>query len=80
MNIGGKWLISGASYDPALLAGKTQQQVVDAINDPTTDISKAVVGTANVITAALCQLTANAPADVCTSPGVQAGAAKLTSG
>ena len=80
VNIGGKWLISGASYDPAVLAGKTQQQVADAINDPTTDISKAVVGTANVITAALCQLTANAPADVCTSPGVKAGAAKLTSG
>ena len=80
VNIGGKWLISGASYDPAILAGKTQQQVVDAINDPTTEISKAVVGTANVITAAICQVTANAPADVCTSPGVKAGAAKLTSG
>jgi len=80
VDIGGKYLISGASYDPALLAGKTQAEVAAAMKDPTTDIAKAVDGTANVITAALCQLTNNAPDNVCSSAGVKAGAAKLTSG
>jgi hypothetical protein len=80
VDIGGKYIISGASYDPAILAGKTHEQIAAAMNDPSSDISKAILGTANVITAALCQLTANAPSDVCTSPGVQAGLAKLTSG
>jgi hypothetical protein len=50
------------------------------MQDPSSAIAKAVLGTANVITAAICQLTTNAPTNVCTSSGVQAGLAKLTSG
>ena len=58
VDIGGKYVISGASYDPAMLAGKTHQQIADAMADPTSDIAKAIDGTANVITAAICQITA----------------------
>jgi Domain of unknown function (DUF929) len=78
VDIGGKFVISGASYDPALLAGKTHQQIADAMADPTSDIAKAIDGTANVITAAICQITQQAPTNVCTSAGVEAGAAKLS--
>jgi hypothetical protein len=80
VDIGGKYVISGASYDPAVLAGKTHEQIAAAMQDPSSAIAKAVLGTANVITAAICQLTTNAPTNVCTSSGVQAGLAKLTSG
>ncbi len=79
VDIGGKYVISGASYDPKILAGKTHQQIATAMADPTSDIAKAIDGTANVITAALCQLTANAPAAVCNTKGTLAGAAKLNS-
>lgn len=77
IDFGGKVAQSGASIDLALLTGKTQAQIATAIADPSTDISKAVLGSANVITARLCQLTTNQPTAVCSSPGVRAAAATL---
>jgi hypothetical protein len=77
IDIGGKYLISGASYSPQVLAGKSQAQIAAALSDPTSAITKSIVGTANVITAAVCSLTKNAPTSVCTSSGVKAAAAKL---
>jgi hypothetical protein len=77
VDIGGKYLISGASYSPQLLQGKTHQQVATALADPTSDIAKAADGTANVITAAICASTSNNPAAVCGSAGVRAGAKRL---
>jgi hypothetical protein len=77
VDIGGKYAISGASFDPTVLKGKTQEEIATALADPSSAIAKSVVGTANVITAALCQLTKKTPADVCSSKGVAAGEAKL---
>jgi hypothetical protein len=77
LDIGGKWMISGASFDPDVLKGKTHEEIATAMGDPKSDIAKAVDGTANVITAALCTLTKNAPASVCSSTGVKAATTKL---
>ena len=77
VDIGGKYLISGASYSPQLLQGKTHQQVATDLADPSSDIAKAVDGTANVITAAICKSTGDRPAAVCSSAGVQAAAKQL---
>jgi hypothetical protein len=78
IDIGGKYLISGASYDPGVLSGKTQAQIAAALSDPSSSIAKAIDGTANVITAAICRTTASAPSAVCTAPGVSAAAAELS--
>jgi hypothetical protein len=77
IDIGGKYLISGASYSPQVLAGKDQAQIAAALSDPTSDIAKAIIGTANVITAAVCKIANNPSAAGCTSSGVLAAAAKL---
>lgn len=77
IDIGGKYLISGASYDPATLKDKTQAQIAAALSEPSSPIAKAIDGSANVITAALCTLTGNKPTGVCMSPGVTAAAAAL---
>jgi len=69
---GGKFTSSGAGYDPTVLQGKTHQQIADALSDPNSDITKAIVGQANVLTATLCQLTDQKPANVCTAAGVKA--------
>jgi hypothetical protein len=76
VDFGNKYLISGASYDPAVLAGKTWQQVAAALKDPTSPIAKSIDGTANYITAAICKLTGNQPATACTT-AVQAIEAKF---
>jgi hypothetical protein len=77
IDYGGKATANGASVDPSIFAGKTQAQIADDIANPSTTISKAVLGSANVITAQLCALTNNQPAPVCTSSGVTTAAAAL---
>jgi Domain of unknown function (DUF929) len=80
VDFGGNYVLSGASYDPSILAGKTQAQVAAALADPTTTIAKAIDGTANVLTAAICSATKQEPADVCTQPGVVLATAALATG
>lgn len=77
VDIGGRYLISGASYDPSVLKGKTHEQVAAALADPTSPIAQGVDGTANLVTAAICATTSGAPAQVCQAAGVQAAAKAL---
>jgi hypothetical protein len=77
VDIGGRYIISGASFSPQLLAGMSANQIAAALSDPNSTVAKAIDGTANVITAAICATTGQQPTAVCTSPGVVAGQAKL---
>jgi hypothetical protein len=77
IDLGGKYVSSGATYSPELLAGKTQAEVANALKDPSSPIAKAIIGSANVYTAAFCQLTGNQPTNVCTTSAVTAAAGKL---
>ena len=54
-----KYLISGASYSPQVLQGKSWAQISAALSNPASPIAKAVDGTANEITAAICKMTGN---------------------
>lgn len=76
VDLGGKYLINGASYNPQILQGKTHMQIAKALHDPTSTVGKSVDAVANAITASICNLTNHQPANVCTSAGVVA-AAKL---
>ncbi len=77
VDLGGRYLISGASYDPGVLQGMSHLQVARALSDPKSQVAQSVLGTANVITARLCTLTDDKPADVCGSAGVTAAAKAL---
>jgi hypothetical protein len=77
--IGNKYVISGSSYHPDVLQGKTWQQISKALSDPSSPIAKQVLGAANMMTAAICELTGGQPSNVCTAPGVTAAAATLPS-
>ena len=76
VDFGNKYLISGASYTPQTLAGKTWAQVAAALKNPSDPIALGVDGTANLITAAICKLTNNQPASACTA-AVKALEAKI---
>ena len=65
VDFGGRYLISGASYDPGILQGKSALEIARAMKDPNSAIAKAATGTANVLTAVLCQLTNGQPGSVC---------------
>ena len=77
IDLGGKYVSSGATYSPEILAGKTQAEIATALKDPSSPIARAVDASANLYTAALCQVTGNQPGNVCTSAAVTAAAGKL---
>ena len=67
VDFGNKYLIAGASYNPQLLAGLSWATIASDLSNPNSPVAKAVDGTANYITAAICQLTGNQPASACTA-------------
>ena len=67
VDFGNKYLIIGASYDPGVLSGLSWSTVATDLSNPSSPVAKAVDGTANYITAALCKMTGNQPASACTS-------------
>jgi len=67
VDFGNKYLISGASYSPQVLAGLSWPTIASDLSNPNSAVAKAVDGTANYITAAICQLTGNQPASACTA-------------
>jgi hypothetical protein len=78
-NIGGLYGTVGSGYGPESLRGAklTPQKIANALHNPSSPIAKRVDGLANFFSAAICRATGNMPEDVCSSPGVQAGATKL---
>jgi Domain of unknown function (DUF929) len=66
--VGGKYAQAGAGYDPEVLAGLTHSQIASMLSDASSPVSKSIVGEANVLTAAICDLTDNQPATVCADP------------
>jgi hypothetical protein len=73
----GHYMINTVSYNPLILAGMTMQQIAAAMRDPSSQVSQAILGSANNVTAALCHETNGQPASVCSSSGVVAAAKHL---
>ena len=67
LDFGGKYLISGATYQPTVLQGKTADQIASSLNNPNSNIAQGAVGAANAIIATICKLTNNQPSNVCNS-------------
>jgi thiol-disulfide isomerase/thioredoxin len=76
IDIGNKYMIK-IIYDPQVLQGKTWSQIAAALHDPSSPIARGVDGAANYMTAAICKVTNNKPAGVCTSPAITSLAGKL---
>jgi hypothetical protein len=78
IDFGNQAVISGASFDPQLLAGRSGDEVAAALSDPASPIAQAIDGTANAFTTLLCQLTKGQPTNVCTSPAATAYQGKFS--
>jgi hypothetical protein len=70
LDIGNRYLVNGAQYNPQVLQGLTWAQVAAALNDPSSPVAQGADGAANMITAAICKVTGNQPAKVCASPAI----------
>ncbi len=67
---GNKLVMKGPIYDAAILKGQSWSQIAAALKNPASPIAQSVDGAANYITGAICRMTNNQPASVCTSAAV----------
>ena len=65
LDFGNRSVIVGASFSPLVLKQQTWSQIAAALRDPASLAGQAILGTANYITAAICQLTGDQPARAC---------------
>ena len=71
VDFGNSYAFSGAMYLPDVLSGMSWQAVANSLSQPGSQQAKAILGSANLITAAVCKLTADQPAAVCSSSTIQ---------
>jgi hypothetical protein len=74
----GKYVQDGAGFNPSVLAGLNQRQVAAALDDPSSPLTKSIVGEANVLTAAVCDIDGAQPSSVCDNPAVSSLQAKIS--
>lgn len=77
LDLGGKYLIHGAQYNPQVLQNKTWAEVAAALSDKSTAIAQGADGAANILTAAICKVTNNQPSSVCGSATITSLQGKL---
>jgi len=77
VDIGNQYLLPEAQYLPSAPQRLNWSQVAAAMRTPSSPVARDIDGAANIITAALCQVTNGQPGAVCTSPGVTAAAGSL---
>jgi hypothetical protein len=66
LDFGNQEVIVGSSFDPLVLQQQTWSQIAAALRNPGSPAGQAILGAANYITAAICQLTGDRPAGACT--------------
>ena len=66
-----QYAFSGATYSPDVISGMSWQAVAGALQQPDSTQAKAILGSANLITASICKITGDQPASVCSSATIQ---------
>ncbi len=65
-SIANQYLASGSGYSPQLLQGRSWEDIAGRLSNPNDTVTQGIVGNANYLTAAICQVTGQQPASVCT--------------
>ncbi len=78
LDFGNKFTSSGATYDYSVLQGKAPDEIAAEIRDPSSSTSKGVLGAANSLTAAICEMDNGQPGSVCNAPEIKTLRAALT--
>jgi hypothetical protein len=53
LDIGNRYILAGAQYNPQLLVGLSQAQIASQLRNPASPVAKAIDGSANMIIAAI---------------------------
>ena len=79
LDIANKYVLAGAGVSPQLLEGLSMAQIAQRLQDPSDPIAQAVIGHANLLTAAICKATGGQPGEVCSSAAVTQATGHLPS-
>ena len=71
LDIGGVFTLLSTSYSPQLLAGLSWSQIAAKLSNASDPVTMAIVGNANILTAATCIATGDSPSSVCSSSTIQ---------
>ena len=71
IDFGNHYASSGSTYLPDVISGMSWLAIADAVQQPESAQAKAIVGSANLITAAICKITQDEPSAVCSSATIQ---------
>lgn len=77
LDIGNRYVVTGASFSPQVLQGLSREQIAAQLQNPSSPVAQAVDGAANTITAAICAADGGQPANVCNTPAIQSLVKKL---
>ncbi len=77
VDVANKAVIGTSQFSPAAIEGQSQASIADRLDDPTAVPTKAVIASANYLTAAICMATDQQPPRLCASKGVRAALASL---
>lgn len=72
IDLGGSYVVTGATYDPSVLQHHSWTEIAEALRDPANPLARGILGAANDITAAICKTTGDQPATVCANPAITA--------
>jgi len=80
VDVGGKYIVDQAQFQPNVLGsvqaqdashhGLTWQEIAADLQNPNSPVTQNIIGAANHITAAICQVTGGQPGNVCKSTSV----------
>ena len=80
LDIGGVYLQTGSAFGVELLQGMSLEQIAGSLASSSSKTGQAIDASANLMTAAICEVTSGQPAAVCTAPGVVAATQRLATG
>ena len=70
IDIGNQYTMVGQGVLPNSLQGLSWQQIAAALSNPNSPVTKAIVGNANYLTAAICKLPGAGSAPICSDPTI----------
>ncbi len=71
LDFANKYVLGGASYNPGLLQGLSLQTIAGSLSNTSSAPGKAILGTANILTASICKIDNNQPSSVCSLSYIQ---------
>lgn len=80
LSLGNQYIQVGEGYPSTLIATDTWQSIGNNLSQPNTPEAQNILGNANYLTAAICQMTNNQPASVCSAAPIPSIQQKLPKG